>query len=248
MLRLLYFTLILLLLHTGQAFCRPQPKLQAKKSSAAIKKPAVLEYDTLNINKRSFNPSALKSYADQKDFQYDEEYQGISLWQRFWMWFWSLFDSGQRGLLGDIIVYLLMALGVAAIVFLILKLSGINAMNVLRGRSIANIPYNEHSENIHELNLDDEIERAIAAQNFRFAVRMLYLKCLKQLNDAGLIHWEVNKTNADYSHELHDTEQRLEFNLLTRQFEYIWYGEFNVDAGIFTRIRSLFNDFKVKRS
>ena len=238
----------MLLLRTGLVFCAPNPPLTDKKPVTAVKKPAVLRYDTAKINHRSFERLALKNYTREEAFQYDEAYQGISLWDRFWIWFWSLFDAEKRGIVATGIIYLLMGLGVAAIVFLTLKLAGVDAVKILRGKSTSNaLPYSENPENIHELNLDDEIDRAIASHNFRFAVRMLYLKCLKQLNDAELIHWEINKTNADYSYELRDLEQRIEFNLLTRQFEYIWYGEFDVDANIFTRVRSLFSDFKVKR-
>ena len=140
-----------------------------------------------------------------------------------------------------------MALGVAAIVFLILKLAGVDPFKAIRSKSASALPYSEYTDNIHDINMDDELEKAITVRNYRLAVRLLYLKSLKQLNDAGLIHWEPNKTNTDYSNELQNFEQRLAFNLLTRQFEYIWYGEFSIDADVFGRISDLFKDFKVKR-
>jgi hypothetical protein len=75
-------------------------------------------------------------------------------------------------------------------------------------------------------------------------VRLLYLRCLKQLSDAKLISWQIDKTNATYLFELDDTGQRQKFGLLTRQFEYIWYGDFPIDPKIFGNIYKSFMDFK----
>ena len=240
MLRFFYLTILFICLQTGSGYCA--------KPAKEAKKPLVVKYDSLDISKRIFNPPALEKYKQQEEFHYDEGYEGESFWDRFTRWFWSLFDNTDQSIIGRVVTYLLMALGVAAIVFIILKLAGVDPFKVIRGKSAsAALPYSEFNENIHEINMDDELEKAVTVRNYRLAVRLLYLKSLKQLNDAGLIHWETNKTNTDYSNELEDFDQRLAFNLLTRQFEYIWYGEFNIDADAFGRISNLFKDFKVKR-
>jgi hypothetical protein len=227
-------------MHTGMALCAEPEKV--------AKKPLVVRYDSLDISKRSFDQPTIEKYRQQEEFQYDDTYVGESLWDRFKRWFWHLFDTTDKSIVGTAITYLLMALGVVAIVFLIMKLAGVDPIKAIRGKSAsAALPYSEYSENIHEINIDDELEKAVNVLNYRLAVRLLYLKSLKKLNDAGLIHWEINKTNSDYSNELQDFDQRLAFNLLTRQFEYIWYGEFNIDADVFGRISNLFKDFKVKR-
>ncbi|WP_457129670.1 DUF4129 domain-containing protein [Mucilaginibacter sp. HD30] len=227
-------------MHAGIAFCA--------KPEKEVKKPLVARYDSLDISKRTFNPPALEKYKQQEAFHYDEGYVGESFWDRFKRWFWSLFDNTDKSIIGTVVTYLLMGLGVAAIAFLIMKLAGVDPFKVIRGKSAsAALPYSEFNENIHDINMDDELEKAVNVHNYRLAVRLLYLKSLKQLNDAGLIHWEPNKTNTEYSNELQDFNQRLAFNLLTRQFEYIWYGEFNIDGDVFARISNLFKDFKVKR-
>lgn len=238
MLRYFYLTILFLAMYAGMAFCA--------KPEKEVKKPLVAKYDSLDISKRIFSQPALEKYKQQEEFQYDDSYVGISAWDRFWNWFWSLFDFSNDSVVGKGLQYLLISLGVAAVVFIIMKLAGVD--KVIRGKSAsAALPYSEYTENIHEINMDDELEKAINVRNYRLAVRLLYLKSLKQLNDAELIHWEINKTNSDYSNELQDFDQRLAFNLLTRQFEYIWYGEFNIDADVFGRISNLFKDFKVKR-
>lgn len=240
MLRYFYLTVLFIGLHAGMAFCA-NPEKEAKK-------PLIARHDSLDISKRAFNKPALEKYRQREEFQYDDGYVGISAWDRFWKWFWSLFDTKDANIVGTGVKYLLITLGVAAIVFVIMKLAGVDPFKLVRANSAsAALPYSEYTENIHDINVDDELEKAISVRNYRLAVRLLYLKSLKQLNDAGLIHWELNKTNSDYSNELQDFDQRLAFNLLTRQFEYIWYGEFNIDADVFGRISNLFKDFKVKR-
>ena len=240
MLRYFYLTVLFICLHAGPTFCA--------KPAKEVKKPLVVKYDSLDINKKLFNQPALEKYRQQKEYQYDEGYVGESFWDRFKRWFWGLFDNTDKSAVAIGITYLLMALGVAAIVFLIMKLAGVDPFKVIRGKpASAALSYSEFTENIHDINMDNELEKAINVRNYRLAVRLLYLKSLKQLNDAGLIHWEPNKTNTDYSNELQNFDQRLAFNLLTRQFEYIWYGEFNIDADVFGRISNLFKDFKVKR-
>lgn len=106
------------------------------------------------------------------------------------------------------------------------------------------IPYSESLENIHEISFDQEIEKAMAQHNYKLAVRLLYLRSLKQLSDAGLIHWQTDKTNSAYLNEIADSAQRQSFSILTIQFEYVWYGDFPVDGRSFQNIYTLFQDFK----
>ena len=106
------------------------------------------------------------------------------------------------------------------------------------------VPYSESLENIHEINFDEEIEKAVALHNYRLAVRLLYLKCLKQLSDRNLIQWKIDKTNSAYIYELSDPNQRQTFSRLTRQFEFVWYGNFAIDQQAFGNINQMFQDFK----
>jgi hypothetical protein len=210
-----------------------------------VKPKVVLQNDTTIIQVRSFDQAALKNYSKQPAFKYNDSYVGPSLWSVFWKWFWdkvdAFFSAEQRG---SLLRYLLMTLGLCALVFLILRLLGVDALNIFRRKpASADLPYSELDENIHKINFDDGIEKAVGQHNYRLAVRLLYLKCLKQLSDAGQIRWEINKTNNDYINELSNPDQRSAFNLLTRQFEYIWYGEFSIDAAVFKRVNALFYDF-----
>jgi len=131
-----------------------------------LSKPAVLQIDTGNLHVRNFNATALKNYSSQPEFKYNGNYIGKSPWTLFWDWVWSLitdfFSVGDRGTaLSYFLTGLFIVLGVAALVFLILKLAGVDALNVFAGKSAAvRIPYQESLENIHAIDFENEIDNA----------------------------------------------------------------------------------------
>jgi hypothetical protein len=220
---------------------------QRAVEAATVQKPLVIKSDSGLINIRTFEQAAINKYKAQKNFQYGTEYQtALSLWDRFWHWFWNFFnraisDASSNNIINKISLVALICLGV----YLIIKLSGVGVLQLFTTRSkpVA-LPYSEAPENIHEIDFGPEIERAIKNVDYRLAVRMLYLKCLKQLSDSGLITWQIDKTNSNYIAELVNSTRKDKFALLTRQFEYIWYGEFNIDQLTFTEIHDDFKEFQ----
>jgi hypothetical protein len=226
--------------------------LMSTGSDAKAVKPAVpLKTDTSIVALRRFDARAIKAYSKQPEFSYTDVSNGPSLWTRFWRWFWHLFDwmknARNNNIMATILRYVFILLGIAAIVFLVFKLIGMDIKNVFGRRSApAKLEYSEFTENIHEIDFDAEIEKAMSNHNYRLAVRLLYLKSLKQLSDAGLIKWQIDKTNSTYIDELSNTEQRQAFSMLTRQFEFVWYGEFLIDNQVYQQIYRQFKEFKTR--
>ena len=99
-------------------------------------------------------------------------------------------------------------------------------------------------EDIYTIPYEAEIAKAIAAQNFRLAVRLMYLQVLKNLSENGLIQYRQERTNSDYLMELHGQPFYDDFFRLTRHFEYAWYGQFVVSATAFETIRLHFDRLK----
>ena len=253
--RCFYFLLVLLSIGLNTAIAGNKPAKAHPKS-----KPLVVVNVTSQINTRHFRESALARYRSQPQFQYQETTVSTSAWTRFWRWFknwiYNLLKlrSGKgahsTGIIKVILVileYVAILLAIAGIVYLILKMVGVDLSFLFRRKSRAvPVPYTESLENIHEINFDNAIEEAINKHNYRLAVRLLYLKCLKQLSDASLIKWQPEKTNSSYLNELKDGDQKAIFNSLTRRFEYVWYGEFPLDGQTFGRINLQFQEFKSK--
>ncbi|MFD2571232.1 DUF4129 domain-containing protein [Spirosoma soli] len=105
------------------------------------------------------------------------------------------------------------------------------------------LDYEHLAENIHEIDFDTAIDEAVSQQSFRLAVRLLYLQTLKRLTDAGLIGYKPDKTNRQYVYELASLPIQPGFENLTRQFEFVWYGDFPVDDASFAHVRQQFRDF-----
>lgn len=232
-----------------QPLKHPAVKLKLPQPAKKVTRPAVLVTDTASdIKVRSYNAQTLDDYRKQTDFQYKENHFQLSWWQRFWRWFWNMLARHVH-INGDVVSNVFIVLGVAALLFIIYRLLGTDIKGAFGGRSKSvTLPYEETLENIHEIDFDAELERAISRGDYRLAVRLLYLKCLKQLNDDGLINWQISKTNSAYLNELTDAGQRRYFSQLTLQFEYVWYGDFAVDAGGFEQISEAFSNFNLKEA
>ncbi|TKC07601.1 hypothetical protein [Pedobacter frigoris] len=211
--------------------------------------PAVVKTDSSKVALRSFDAKKLNSFKASKDFQYDDvPPQQESLWDRFWRWFWSLISrlfSNIHSLSGSgsFIKYLAITVFFALVVFAVIKIIGADLAIFSKKSKAIQIPYYETDDNIHEINFNEEIDKAISSGNYRLAVRLLYLLSLKQLNDKSLIHWLPEKTNQTYLSEIKDENNRIQFSTLTRQFEYIWYGEFMISKDNFTLVKNSFEQF-----
>lgn len=213
--------------------------------------PLRLRIDSSSLEVRSFSTKDINAYKTSRDFDYsNNDAPSLSLWSRFWRWFWSLFnDLSTKVIPAGFWKYFFLAVGLGGLIYIVLKLMGMDALQLLTGKpKTVEVPYEESLENIHEINFDEEIERAVTNKNYRLAVRLLYLNCLKKLNDRGFIHWQPDKTNAVYINEISHPDKQQQFKNLTLQFEYIWYGDFPVDKNGYQHISSSFHDFNHKIS
>ena len=102
------------------------------------------------------------------------------------------------------------------------------------------------TDNIFEINYQKEIDRAVSKGNYRFAVRLMFLRVLKNLSDKQVIQYKQDRTNFDYLLQLHQTRHYHDFFRLTRNYEYSWYGQFDIDPDKFSLIRKDFENFDNK--
>jgi hypothetical protein len=253
------YKLIIILL-----FLLPATSGFALSSTIKIKKnqvPLHLKVDSSKLTVRHLDTAAINKYRSDPAFNYVVKKASMNWWDRFWIWVWELWDSFWQwvghiiaGLFGhfhlgrhagSVIEFILIGLAVVFIVYFILLLIGIDFLKLFKKKQASiEIPYTESLENIHQINFEEAIDNAISVKDYRLAVRLLYLRSLRQLSEAGLINWKIEKTNNAYLNELKDEEQRRRFSIVTRQFEYVWYGDFPVDGNSFSNINAFFLEFK----
>lgn len=99
---------------------------------------------------------------------------------------------------------------------------------------------NDTDENIFKLSYNELIKKAEAANNYRVAVRLIFLQTLKLLSDTNHIQYQPDYTNLNYLQQLHQSNLYSDFSKVTRSYEYVWYGKFEVSADVYTAIK---NDF-----
>lgn len=212
--------------------------------SSAKARQTDLATDTSTLHIRSFSPEKLDAYKKDQAFDYAEEIVPITWWQKLKYWFYDLLKKtfANRGS-AIAIKWLLILVGAAALIFLVYKLSGMQVMGLFRKKSSAELVVSPLAENIHAIDFEEQVQQAIFQQNFRLAVRLLYLKSLKNLTDKHLIDWQPGKTNQTYITEISPISIKKAFITLTHQFEYVWYGDFQIQSQHFNQIRETFASF-----
>lgn len=80
---------------------------------------------------------------------------------------------------------------------------------------------------------DRASERA-AAQDYRTAIRYLYLSCLLMLSERGLIHYDATLTNREHLRQVQAQPQLLKLlRPVVNAFEEVWYGYAPVDEAFY---------------
>lgn len=110
---------------------------------------------------------------------------------------------------------------------------------LLTSKETAQVFYTEEEEIIKTKNIQELIDRALLNKDYRLAVRYYFLFVLKRLSETELISYGPDKTNTDYSKEIKQEYAPL-FKKVSRLYEYIWYGNFNVSESDFLKAKALF--------
>ncbi|MEM6721799.1 MAG: DUF4129 domain-containing protein [Bacteroidota bacterium] len=103
------------------------------------------------------------------------------------------------------------------------------------------VRYEDVDRNIHETNFTELINEALTKSDFRLAVRFQYLNMLKQLSAAEIIAFDPEKTNLDYTYEIQDESLREQFQYTSYLYNYVWYGEFDIDEAQYEKAQESFN-------
>jgi hypothetical protein len=110
------------------------------------------------------------------------------------------------------------------------------------------VNFEDLGENLAELDFEGLIRQARTKGDYRAAVRLVFLETLNLLTTEGHIRWKINKTNQDYLAELRTSRFREEFTDLTRSYEYVWYGDYDINEQGFDAMEKIFRTFQQKVS
>lgn len=127
----------------------------------------------------------------------------------------------------QILIWSIIILSIVIIVWL---LSRSELASLVKPKSKATaFNFSDVTEDLATINFDQKINEAEKQSDYRLAIRWHYLKILFILDKNGLISFASFKTNIDYSNELKAKEYHSGFIKLSRIYEYVWYGQFELN-------------------
>ncbi|WBL21032.1 DUF4129 domain-containing protein [Zunongwangia sp. HRR-M8] len=227
---LIYF---LLLLNFHFAFSQQDSIVQSEPESKSVR------YDeNSNISPLKFEKTTIENLKQNEDFNYLEEEQHKNWWQQFkeWInqkyeqflnWLFGDYDAGSFfGLIIKIIPYILLVGIVILVIWLFTRINP--GKNILQEPKAANVNLDNEEEIIQNADIPALIKEAIENGQYRMAVRYYYLQALKELDLKNVIDFEAQKTNDDYISEISNTQLNNIFKKVTRIYNFIWYGDFQV--------------------
>jgi hypothetical protein len=131
-------------------------------------------------------------------------------------------------------------------IYLFLKNNGISIF-APKPKNIATAEVDINS-NIFEIDFKAELEKNIAAKNYSMAIRLHFLKTLRMFAELQLLEHSPDKTNFDYLMELQGKSTFKDFSVAVRYYEYVVYGNFEVNEQQFSVIQQHFNSLYQKIS
>lgn len=179
----------------------------------------------------------------EKDFAYAND---PSYWMKekkvyrkgFWDYVFDIFESRTI----RVIFYLSLA---ALAIFVLYRVIVLNNLFIFYSSKKQNPLFEEgESAELDRSVIDQKIREAIEQKQYNFAIRYLYLKTLYTLNDHNLIRYHAEATNNEYLHQMSQHKKSNEFRFLTRVFEYVWYGKFEINEQQFGLMYDHFKNFQ----
>lgn len=220
----------------------------------ALPMDAESETEPASYQERSFDQEKLKEYRSNSKYQYHREKpeppkrKPKERKERRIPESRPIHLDGPRVDFSGFFKVIIWVLIIGAAVFILFQLLKVNFKGLVKKKSDKAKVVKETEipveEDITKMEFEDLLQQAVDAGRYRVAVRLLYLRSLRQLTDKGLIVWKQDKTNHDYIREIGDKRLRPGFSDVTLIFEYIWYGEFPVNKDDFNLARASFVQFE----
>ncbi|MGK4567626.1 DUF4129 domain-containing protein [Flavobacterium sp. 3HN19-14] len=200
-----------------------------------------------SIENAHFSPKFKEKYKSD-DFVYEEKLKQKNAWQRFLEWLKnllaSLFSTGGESTM-TVIGWIFTILAIAIIIFMIYLI--VKAILNKEGKWVFGrnsdkkiIRYDDIEKNLHLVDFEKLIKETLQSGEKRLTIRYYYLWLLKIFSEKEIIEWDVEKTNSDYLYEIKNAKLKHNFGYLSHIYNYIWYGEFEVDDATFEKTRAIF--------
>lgn len=225
---------------------------------------APINFDDTDLDVKEISTDDLEDYKNDDAFNYTEVEPEDNFLVRAYNTFvdWisniireiveAIFGVGEAQGLLFFIFKVLPYLILGALVFLLIRFFlKVNSRTLVSGQKAApGFQFTEEEQIIKNEDINALISNAISQKNYRLAIRYYYLLSLKYLTEKKVITWQQEKTNEDYISEIQSDTLKNSFKDITRIYDYVWYGEFNIDQLRFENLKLAFESLNnsIKKS
>lgn len=213
-----------------------------------------LRYDKSPIEVKQFDSEKLESYKNDTDFQYKEVERKKNFLDKILEWLgnkfyqflqWLFGERRAEGVFGFIVKVFPYIIAVLMVLLLLKIFLNIKTEAIVSGNGKqSKIHIQTDEELIKNKDLKSLITNALADNDYRLAIRYHYLNTLKSLEKKELIIWEQQKTNHDYEREINEPKLQHIFKNLTYLYDFVWYGNFDIDQSEFEKAAHLFQNME----
>ncbi|MBZ9630107.1 DUF4129 domain-containing protein [Salegentibacter sp. LM13S] len=228
--------------------------LIAQDQAVADSTELIQNFSEEKLEKADFDTENIENYKADKAFDYLEKIEEDSWWTRLKRWVNLKWNAFLQWLFGDYqtnafwnavltaLPYVLLILVLGLITWLFIRLNPGNA--VMTEPITGKVNLKKEEDIVKSADIYSLIDEAIRNQNYRLAVRYLYLKSLRLLDQKEHISYRFQKTNEDYINEIKENEIKNQFTKITRLYDFIWYGDFELSKERFEKVNREFTQME----
>ena len=189
--------------------------------------------DTLHIDS-----AQIAVWQNDGRFDYDREIVGGSENLLEWLasvisrWLNDIFNTA---LDSDMVYYTLVVVGIVVVAVLGWLLWKRRSKLFYGKNNDEALDYEVVEDTIYGVDFDADLRAALAKEDYRQAIRLVYLQTLLYLQEAGQIDWQPSKTPTQYMRQVNQPA----FSQLTNLFVQVRYGNFGASEDLFKQVKTL---------
>ena len=199
------------------------------------------DIDTTAVEVRGPGPDFVESYRSRKEFKYVMAPAQTNTLKQLWAYLQKHFKSLTR--ITELMPWglkVLMWLLVLFFLFVVITQTKLYKIFYSGEEEVQPLHTILSSDYNHAIDFDSEITKLVEQQQYRLAIRLLYLKGIQQLREKEFIQYSKDKTNVDYLRDLNHTNFKSMFYRVTHIYNYVWYGDTDIAEDQFLRFEKSF--------
>ncbi len=211
-----------------------------------------VQLDTIPMEEKLFHPNFQSKYEKDDAFSYEVKIgDKSSWWDRFKEWLSNFFknlfnfkDAVAASNFVDVLIKIIAGCLIVFVIYLIVKSIMNGEGQWIFGKSSDKkvIQYEDVERNLHLVNFEQLIKQSLKNNEHRLVIRYYYLWVLKTMSEKGVIVWDPEKTNSDYTLEIQNPNIKEQFSYASYLYNYIWYGEFELEESAFNKAQKVFEN------